>query len=148
MTDLKSKRYEIIEILGGFKCNNCGIEDPRVLEIDHIFGDGKEMPLSDNNVLDMYLENPYNLKKSLQILCRNCHRIKSLTNGEVGRRKGEPKPITVKGKDIPQNILDHIEWYTDWILNSLLDQIINITNAYRNAWKDLITYRVGHTLSP
>ena len=69
------------------------------------------MPLSDNNVLDIYLDNPYLLKNELQILCRNCHRIKSLEHGDLGRRKRESKPITVKAKDIPRNILDNIEWY-------------------------------------
>jgi hypothetical protein len=107
------KRLEIIQVLGGYKCKHCGIKDPRVLEIDHIFGNGKDMPLTDSKILDIYLDNPYLLKKELQILCRNCHRIKSLESGDLGRRKGEPKPITVKTEDIPRNILDNIEWYKD-----------------------------------
>jgi len=110
---VNSKRLEIIQILGGYKCKHCANDDPRVLEIDHVFGNGKEMPLSDNSILDIYLDNPHLLKTELQILCRNCHRIKSLENGDLGRRKGEPKPITVKSENIPRNILDNIEWYKD-----------------------------------
>ena len=113
MSLVDSKRQEIIQILGGYKCKHCGNEDPRVLEIDHVFGNGKEMPLSDNKIKDIYLDNPHLLKKELQILCRNCHRIKSLERGDLGRRKGEPKPVTVKAEDIPRNILDNIEWYKD-----------------------------------
>ena len=70
------------------------------------------MPLRDERVLNLYLDNPYLAQQELQILCRNCHRIKSLENGEVGRRKGQPKPITVKAEDIPRNILDNMDWYT------------------------------------
>lgn len=109
---MNPKRQEIIAILGGYKCKHCGIVDPRILEIDHVFGNGKEMPLSDNNILDVYLDNPHLCKTELQILCRNCHRIKSLGHGDLGRRKGEPKPITVKKEDIPKNILKNIDWYT------------------------------------
>ncbi len=107
------KRSEIIEILGEYKCKHCGNEDHRVLEIDHVFGNGKEMPLSDKKIVDIYLDNPHLCFTELQILCRNCHRIKSLEHGDLGRRKGESKPITVKVEDIPRNILDNIEWYKD-----------------------------------
>ena len=109
---MNPKRLEIIEILGGHICKHCGIEDPRVLEIDHVFGNGKEMPLSDKDIMDIYIDNPHLCKTELQILCRNCHRIKSLTHGDLGRRKGVPKPITVKVKDIPKNNLENINWYS------------------------------------
>ena len=109
---MNPKRQEIIEILGGYKCKRCGNKDPRVLEIDHVLGNGKEMPLSDNNIADIYLDNPHLCKTELQILCRNCHRIKSLEHGDLGRRKGAPKPITVKVEDIPRNNLKNIDWYS------------------------------------
>jgi len=106
-----SLREELIEILGGSKCKYCQTQDARVLQIDHVFGNGKEMPLSKKDVIQIYLDNPYMANQELQILCCNCHRIKSITSGDLGRRRGEPKPIIVKESDIPRNILDNIEWY-------------------------------------
>ena len=107
---MNPKREELIDLLGGAKCKHCKISDPRILEIDHVFGNGKDMPLTKTQILDIYLDNPYLAKNELQILCRNCHRIKSLENGDLGRRS-KPKPITVKKSDIPKNILDNMEWY-------------------------------------
>lgn len=108
---MKSKREELFIILGGKFCTHCSISDPRILQIDHIFGNGKEMPLSDSNILDIYLDNPYLATKELQVLCCNCHRIKSIENGDLGRRRNEPISVTVKRKDIPKNILDDLERY-------------------------------------
>ncbi len=110
---MNPKRLEIIQILGGPRCKHCENNDIRILEIDHIFGNGKEMPLSNPDIMDIYIDNPHLCKTELQILCRNCHRIKSIVHGDLGRRKGAPKPITVKAKDIPKNILDNMEWYRD-----------------------------------
>jgi len=84
-----SKREELIQILGGHCCKDCGVTDNRILEIDHIYGNGKEMPIIKAEVIDTYLNNPTLAKQQLQVLCRNCHRIKSLKNGELGRK---PKP--------------------------------------------------------
>ncbi len=69
------------------------------------------MPLIKNDIIDLYLDNPYLANQELQILCCNCHRIKSLDNGELGRKR-RPIPITVKKQDIPKNILDNMDWYT------------------------------------
>jgi len=108
---MNPKREELIEIIGGMVCKHCEVTDSRVLQIDHVLGNGQDMPLSKGHILDIYLDNPYLAKKELQVLCCNCHRIKSLENGEIGRKK-QPIPITVKVKDIPRNILENIEWYT------------------------------------
>ena len=103
-------RQELIEILGGHKCVHCGITDPRILQIDHIFGNGQDMPLSKRDVVDIYLDNPHTANVELQILCCNCHRVKSLESGDLGRKK-RPISLTVKKQDIPRNILDNMEWY-------------------------------------
>lgn len=108
---MNPKRLELIEIIGGAVCKHCGNSDSRVLEIDHIFGNGKEMPLSDSDILDLYLDNPHMAVSELQVLCCNCHRIKSLESGDLRRRRKEPQPITVKVEDIPRNILENIDWY-------------------------------------
>jgi len=109
---MNPRRVELIQILGGSICKHCDITDGRILQIDHVFGNGKEMPLNDNDILDIYLDNPYLANKELQVLCCNCHRIKSIENGDLGRRRKKPQPITVKQEDIPRNILENIEWYT------------------------------------
>lgn len=79
-------RYEIMLSLGGCICKHCGIDDYRLLEIDHIFGNGKEMPLTKSGIRLYYLENPDIAYEELQVLCCNCHRIKGLENGDIGRR--------------------------------------------------------------
>lgn len=86
-----SKRWELIQILGGLSCKNCGITDKRILEIDHIYGNGKTMPIVKAEVIDTYLNNPELAKHQLQVLCRNCHKIKSLKNGELGRKPKSKK---------------------------------------------------------
>lgn len=106
---MNPKREELLQILGGKICKHCEITDSRILQIDHIFGNGKEMPLSDTNILDIYLDNPYLAKTELQVLCCNCHRIKSIECGDLGRRKGESIPLPVKKKDIPKKYLDELE---------------------------------------
>ena len=109
---MTQKREELIRLLGGYSCKHCEIKDPRILQIDHVFGNGQDMPLSKSDVIDLYLDNPYLANQELQILCCNCHRIKSLENGDLGRRRKSSQPITVKKEDIPRNILENMEWYT------------------------------------
>ncbi len=108
---MNPKREELMELIGGPKCVRCNNSDVRVLEIDHVFGNGKEMPLAKKAILEWYLENSDIAEKELQVLCRNCHRIKSLENGDLGRRK--ELGIVVKSQDIPRNILDNMDWYRD-----------------------------------
>lgn len=108
---MNPKRLELIKLIGGHACKHCGNDDERVLQIDHIFGNGKEMPLAKKNIIEIYLDNPYLAKSELQVLCCNCHRIKSIESGDLGRRKNAPIPITINAKDIPQNNLKNMDWY-------------------------------------
>lgn len=66
-----SRRKEFLE---GKKCAKCGINDWRVLTFDHI----KSVSTGGDTVKD-----------NLQILCWNCHRIKSIENRDwrITRRK-------------------------------------------------------------
>lgn len=79
-----SVKTEVLEALGD-KCSRCGIDDRRVLCIDHIDGGGyKELrSMSAVKYLHHVLEN---LEK-YQILCHNCNWIKRFENGEVRKRK-------------------------------------------------------------
>ena len=85
---MKSKRIELITILGGScsckKCelhrNKCKITNFKVLEFDHIKNNGKEdrkKLKNSQNFCKYYLNNIYKAKKQLQLLCSNCHVIKT-----------------------------------------------------------------------
>lgn len=85
----KRLRLEVINALGG-QCARCGIDDKRVLEVDHIHGDGSEQRRrnpAERNRATYWL----NLLKAIQagdirvqVLCANCHRIKTWEAGDNG----------------------------------------------------------------
>jgi hypothetical protein len=83
------KRRELIALLGN-KCKICGFSDIRAIEIDHIKGGGtadKRMisPSSGEGADRMYayyIKRPKLAIETLQILCRNCNRIKQFENHE------------------------------------------------------------------
>ncbi len=81
----KTDREKLLDGLGA-KCVQCGITEPNLLRIDHIFGDGKE----DRRMLgggwyEKYLDDSILMRERLQVLCLNCHWRKTLKNGEWGR---------------------------------------------------------------
>ena len=65
----------------GSRCQRCGIKDKRILEIDHVFGNGR-------NELKSLFKNDYvQFRRDVversdsghyQLLCCNCHRLKTL----------------------------------------------------------------------
>ena len=78
----------MIDLMGG-KCKHCGITDPRVLQVDHIHGNGRKDPNSNQTgasyclrVIQSFLleEDKY------QILCANCNWIKKHEKGEVTKK--------------------------------------------------------------
>jgi hypothetical protein len=75
----------VIKAMGGC-CTVCKIDDVRVLEIDHKFGDGaKERSLfSGDEYYRHILRNLYTGRYDL--LCANHHRIKTHEHLEHGRR--------------------------------------------------------------
>lgn len=88
-------RVKLLMILGGPKCVKCGLEDIRVLQVDHIHGgngQGNKDRERFNGVRDRtkgtltynrhkhvqyYLEHPDEARQELQVLCCNCHFIKT-----------------------------------------------------------------------
>lgn len=78
-------RLRLIKLLGNC-CKHCGTDDKRVLQLDHINGDGKFERKRNKNgncskpkyksILDRIL-NGY---VGLQVLCANCHMIKTYEN--------------------------------------------------------------------
>lgn len=74
--NLPNSKLKLYDILGGMVCQNCGYEaDWRALEIDHLFG--KEKGYEPIRNLAYWLENPDQATEELQVLCANCHRIKT-----------------------------------------------------------------------
>jgi predicted HNH restriction endonuclease len=96
---VKDRRQEnrayFIEKLGGC-CSMCGYrEHLSVLEFDHLSPDDKASSISallplirEKNEKRMWEEI-----KKCRLLCANCHRVESLRQGHIGRRRKE-SPFT------------------------------------------------------
>lgn len=82
------QREELIALLGG-KCIRCGFDDPRAMQIDHVYGDGRKERTQKYKSNYSY----YVVVKELviagtdryQLLCANCNQIKKVENNEVAR---------------------------------------------------------------
>jgi hypothetical protein len=74
-----SKRLEVITHLGG-KCNKCGFNDIKALQIDHINGGGRK----DRNglILGFFKKVLADDSDNYQLLCANCNTIKRIVNHE------------------------------------------------------------------
>ena len=81
---LKRRERLCILLEGQIKCHNCDVTDMRLLHIDHIDGNGiiDRKRFKWNNNYKYYLSHPQEAKQSLQLLCLNCHRKKTLENKE------------------------------------------------------------------
>lgn len=82
MSTYAAIRRQIVQALGG-KCAHCPVTDFRVLEIDHVYGDGCEERRAHGNgrtylkhILAQSHEGRY------QLLCANCHKIKGFERME------------------------------------------------------------------
>jgi hypothetical protein len=80
---IASERLKLLEILGN-KCVRCSQTDPRVLQFDHIDGDGKieRRNRSRLQIVRYYLKHIEEAKKKLQILCPTCNVLKVWENNE------------------------------------------------------------------
>jgi hypothetical protein len=87
----EANRIYLFDILGN-KCIKCGITDTRVLQIDHISGGGRNEILVNKKLRGgqkksgYYLKHPELISK-IQLLCANCHVIKTFENREFIRKK-------------------------------------------------------------
>ena len=78
-------RQKILEEVGNSKCKKCGVEDIRVLQLDHINGNGNILAkqITSGSMRHYYYYNNLELaKKELQVLCANCHMIKTIEHGD------------------------------------------------------------------
>jgi hypothetical protein len=80
-------RVRVLLYLGN-KCAHCGIEDPRVLQIDHVKGGGcKEAAkgmTGSKLYKDVFIREP---GEKYQLLCANCNWVKRYENKEVPDRR-------------------------------------------------------------
>jgi hypothetical protein len=77
-------RKEILNFFGD-KCNKCGFNDWRALQIDHVNGLGRREYRKGRNGIIYYrtiLKEIKNGSKKYQLLCANCNFIKRYTNNE------------------------------------------------------------------
>jgi hypothetical protein len=74
----KANRVALIQILGGC-CVVCNYgADVRALQLDHIYNDGKEdRARIGNRIHRYYLKNVEEACLKIQVLCANCHAIKT-----------------------------------------------------------------------
>lgn len=75
----QQKRTELMNILGGTLCKQCGFGNQAALEIDHINNDGKGDRVIFRNSLSFlihYVKHPIKARNNLQVLCANCHKLK------------------------------------------------------------------------
>jgi len=79
-------RFKLLKILNDVKCAQCGYEDIRALQVDHVNGGGLEeyrQFKNPKNLYNFYLKNPTLAKQKLQVLCANCNWIKRYENKEL-----------------------------------------------------------------
>lgn len=77
------ERLEVLSALGG-KCVRCGVDDWRVLQIDHVNGGGTQERRQAKSIARYYKDMLLSPEK-YQILCANCHQIKRYEEHE-GRK--------------------------------------------------------------
>jgi len=80
----------------GGKCARCGCDDPRVLQMDHITGDGSKLRRANRDGLSYkykLVKNTPELAKAMyQLLCANCNIIKQWEDDEFSRKRGSDDP--------------------------------------------------------
>ena len=79
-------RMEIISILG-IMCANCGFDDIRALQVDHVNGGGSIHRRNSKSSIyyKEILEEIKSGSKKYQILCANCNQIKKYTHREYNK---------------------------------------------------------------
>ena len=94
----KKQRMRALRALGGL-CVRCGFSDPRALEIDHVNGDGDvDGPCHGNGGRRTWLyckiANGMVDRSRFQVLCSNCHSIKTREERDwlPSERRDDPPP--------------------------------------------------------
>ena len=91
------KKLAILQDLGG-KCVQCGNDDIRVLDIDHIDSTKKKRPKTTYTWSYRIKEWQANME-NLRLLCANCHRIRTWEQMNYGMGKPVVKRVKSPAKD-------------------------------------------------
>lgn len=78
-------RRSILEFFGP-KCTRCGIDDIRVLVIDHVYGGGNKHRKAQGNT-KAYYQHMRDNRSLYQVLCHNCNFLKRIENEEGKNRE-------------------------------------------------------------
>ena len=82
------------ELLKSSSCLDCGIKDPRVLEFDH--KPEKEKKFDISRAVSGSTRSWKSIKEEIDrcdIVCSNCHRIRTMIRGNYKRNKSYNKPL-------------------------------------------------------
>jgi hypothetical protein len=72
----RRRRRELIEAFGG-ECVECGFDDERALQIDHLNGGGNQQRKGFSNA-SAYYRYVLSHQEEFQLLCANCNQIKRI----------------------------------------------------------------------
>ena len=78
-------RSAVLAFLGN-KCNVCGFDDYRALQVDHVRGGGSKERKKNKNSYQAYKLVLTDTTGKYQLLCANCNWIKRYENNEVAQR--------------------------------------------------------------
>ena len=82
-------KKRLVDLFGG-RCTRCSITDHRVLDFDHIDPMTKRFSLCVGSMRKPW-ETLIEEAKKCQLLCSNCHRIKTIENGDWSNRRMQRK---------------------------------------------------------
>ena len=86
-----TRQDQLYEYMAGKSCEQCGIDDIRVLDFDHTDPADKKFSIA-RAINDCYAwEEILQEIKKCRILCSNCHRIR--TAKQYNWRKGRPEEV-------------------------------------------------------
>jgi ssDNA-binding Zn-finger/Zn-ribbon topoisomerase 1 len=94
----KKKRIELLLLLGG-KCMKCGFHDLRILQVDHINGNGYKERQESSSSYDYWYKILQKVKKGskdYQLLCPNCNWIKRVEKREFGGGHWSEENLKIK----------------------------------------------------
>lgn len=97
----RRSRVNAIIMLGG-KCRECGYDDIRALQIDHINGDGHSERVSAPKMVRDIASGKYD-KKKYQLLCANCNVIKVKIKCEGTTKEDYNQYLIEANKKIKKN---------------------------------------------